>query len=142
MTAAYDLAINWKGDTKGYRVTPNDGVAFTTESEEAYVHATDRMNVTTSTARVTFSGLTEDLKGHIYDVGTRYQEDQFTATTEALARYAGCKCFNPQDIMIEIEHQKDVKIPIPTTRTDINEDVEKLLPGKEIYAYVNKIYQH
>ena len=42
------MAINWKGDTKGYRVTPNDGVAFTTESEEAYVHATDRMNVTRS----------------------------------------------------------------------------------------------
>ena len=48
MTAAYDLAINWKGDTKGYRVTPNDGVAFTTDSEEAYVHSTDRMNVTRS----------------------------------------------------------------------------------------------
>ena len=44
--------------------------------------------------------------------------------------------------MIVIEHQKDVKIPIPTTRTDINENVAKLLPGKEIYAYVNKIQQH
>ena len=96
----------------------------------------------TSTAIVAFSGMTEDLKGHIYDVGTRYQADQFTATTEALARYSGCKCFSPQDIMIAIEHQKDVKIPIPTTRTDINGDVEKLLLGKEIYAYVNKIYQH
>ena len=28
-TAAYDLAINWKGDTKGDRVTPKNGVAFT-----------------------------------------------------------------------------------------------------------------
>ena len=32
LTAVYDLAINWEGDTKGTGVTPNDGVAFTTES--------------------------------------------------------------------------------------------------------------
>ena len=32
-TSAYDLEINWEGDTKGVGVTPNDGVAFTTESE-------------------------------------------------------------------------------------------------------------
>ena len=46
LTAAYDLAINWKGDTKGPRVTPNDGIAFTTESEEADVHTTDMMKMT------------------------------------------------------------------------------------------------
>ena len=45
-TAGYDLEINCKGDTKGTRVTPNDGVAFTTESEEADVHVTDGMKVT------------------------------------------------------------------------------------------------
>ena len=43
---AYDLAINWKGDTKGPRVTPNDGIAFTTKSEEADVHTTDMMKMT------------------------------------------------------------------------------------------------
>ena len=46
LTAADDLAINWKGDTKGTGVTPNDGVAFTTKSEEAYIHATDGMKLT------------------------------------------------------------------------------------------------
>ena len=45
-TSAYDLAINWKGDTKGVIVTPNDGVAFTTQSEEADVHATDSVKMT------------------------------------------------------------------------------------------------
>ena len=45
-TAAYDLEINWKGDTKGTGVMPNDGVAFTTKSEEADVHATDGMKLT------------------------------------------------------------------------------------------------
>ena len=57
-------------------------------------------------ARVTFSGKTEDLKGHIYDVGTGFLVDQFTATTKALASYDGRKCSNTQDILIAIEHQK------------------------------------
>ena len=41
LTSAYDLETNWKRDTKGVGVTPNDGVAFTAEVEEAGVHATD-----------------------------------------------------------------------------------------------------
>ena len=69
---------------------------------------------TISPSRATFSGFTEDLKGNIYDVGTGSQADQFTATTKALASYAGRKCSDPQDIRIAIERQKDVAIPIPT----------------------------
>ena len=46
LTAAYDFAINWKGDTKGDSVTPNDGVAFSTKSEEADLHATNGMKLT------------------------------------------------------------------------------------------------
>ena len=46
LTAAYCLEINWKGCTKGPSVTPNDGVAFTTKSEEADVNATDRTKLT------------------------------------------------------------------------------------------------
>ena len=45
LTSSYDLAINWKGYTKGVRMTPNDGMAFTTEEEEADVHATDGVNM-------------------------------------------------------------------------------------------------
>ena len=77
-------------------------------------------------ARATFSGLNEDLKDHIYDVGTGSQADQFTATTKALASYAGRKCSDPQDIWIAIERQKDVVIPIPTSRPDIDMEVVKL----------------
>ena len=40
---------------------------------------------TTRPARVNFSGLTEDLKGHINDVSTGYQADQFKVTTKVLA---------------------------------------------------------
>ena len=46
LTAAYDLEIKWKGDTKGTGVTPNYGVAFTTNSEEVDVHTTDGMKLT------------------------------------------------------------------------------------------------
>ena len=46
LIAAYDSDINWKGYTKGASVTPNNGVAFTADSEEVYVHATDGMKLT------------------------------------------------------------------------------------------------
>ena len=45
LTDAYELEINWKGDTKGARVTPNDGVALITKPEEADVHATGVMKL-------------------------------------------------------------------------------------------------
>ena len=48
LTSAYDLSINWKGDTKGVGVTPNDGVAFTTKSEGAYIHTMYGVKMTIS----------------------------------------------------------------------------------------------
>ena len=91
---------------------------------------------------MTFSGLTEDLKGHIYDVGMGYQADQFTSTTMALASFAGRKCSNYQDIRISIECHKDVVIPIPVSITDIDLEVVKFLLGEEIDAYVKCIQQY
>ena len=38
----------------------------------------------TSPARVTFSSLTEDLKGHIYDVVSVSQVEKLTAATKSL----------------------------------------------------------
>ena len=35
----------------------------------------------TSPKKLTFSGLTEDLKGHIYNMGTRSQTNPFKVTT-------------------------------------------------------------
>ena len=54
LTSAYDLTINWKGDTKGFGVTPNDGVAFTTESEEADIHFTNGAKMTLTDKPVLF----------------------------------------------------------------------------------------
>ena len=82
---------------------------------------------TTSPSKIIFNGITEDLKGHIYNVGTGSQADQFTATTKALASYSGHKCTDHQDLKISIKRQKDVVIPIPSKRTDINEDIARLL---------------
>ena len=48
LTVPYDLAVNWEGDTKGSSVSPNDGLVFTTESEEVEVHATNGINITQS----------------------------------------------------------------------------------------------
>ena len=52
----------------------------------------------TRLTKITFSRLTKDLKGHIYDVGTGSQAYQFTTTTKAPASYSRRKCTNPQDI--------------------------------------------
>ena len=82
--------------------------------------------------------MNEDLKGHIYDVGTGSQVDQFNASTKALASYAGRKCSDPQYIRIAIERQKDVALPIPNSRTDINEEVKNLLLGQDIDDYVKR----
>ena len=75
-------------------------------------------------------------------MGTGSQGYQFNATTKALASYAGRKCVDPQDIRIAIACQKDVSIPIPTTRTEINEEVSKLLLGKEFDEYVKRSQQY
>ena len=48
LTAIYDLKINWKWYTKGPSVAPNDGIAFTTDSEESRIHATNGMRMTQS----------------------------------------------------------------------------------------------
>ena len=96
----------------------------------------------TRPARVTFGGLTEDLKGHIYDMVKGSQADQFTSTNKALASCAGRKCANPQDLRIAIECQKDVSVPIPTTRTNIDEELKKLLLGKEIDTYNKRSQQY
>ena len=93
-------------------------------------------------SRATFNGLTEDLKGHIYDMGTEYQADQFTATTKALDSYAERKCSDPQDIRITIERQKDVVIQIPTSRLYIEAEVAKLLLRKDIDGYVKRSQQY
>ena len=65
----------------------------------------NKKTAATRPEKVTFSGLIEDLKGHIYDVVTGSQADQLTATNKALASYSGQKCTDPQDIWIAIEHQ-------------------------------------
>ena len=89
-----------------------------------------KKTVAKSTAEVTSIGLTNDLKGRIYDVGTRSQANQFTPTAKALAVYAGHKCNNSQDIRISIKRQKEVITPILSMITDIDKDVSKLLIGK------------
>ena len=66
-----------------------------------------------------FKGETEGLDGHVYDVGTTTQAEQFTETTKKLASYAGRTCKEPQDIHRTIEELKDITVPFPSPRTEI-----------------------
>ena len=40
-TNAYDLSINWKGDTGSVTIPPNDGVEFVTEGQDSNVKTID-----------------------------------------------------------------------------------------------------
>ena len=95
----------------------------------------------TSPKKVTFRGITEDLKGHIYNMGTGSQTDQFTATTKDLASHAGRKGTNPWDIRISVESHKDVVTLIPYMRENIGGDVAKILLVKEIDSYNKRTQQ-
>ena len=75
-------------------------------------------------------------------MGTESQADQLTATTKALASYAGRKCSDPQSIRIVTERHNDVVIPIPTSILDINAEVAKLLLGKDIDACIKRRQQY
>ena len=61
-----------------------------------------------SPAKSKISGLMEDMKGQIYDVGNGSKSDQFVTTTKSTARYAGRKCTDPQDIRISINNLYNV----------------------------------
>ena len=115
---------------------PRDGgrLATTTNpkfevQKRRYQNKTNKRPAATRPEKITFSGLTEDLNDHIYDVGTIFQANQFTATTKDLENYAGCKCKDIQDIKISIESQKDVVTQIPSLREYTDKDVDKLLLG-------------
>ena len=53
-----------------------------------YPRRENKRPATMGPERATFSGLTEDLKGYIYDVETGSQADQFTITNKAMVSYA------------------------------------------------------
>ena len=92
--------------------------------------------------KVTFFRITEDLKGHIYVVGKGSQDDKFTATAKSLASYYGHKCTDPHDIGVSIDQKKGVVILIPYLRMDVDEDLAKLLIGKDIGACVKRAQQY
>lgn len=81
---------------------------------------------------------TEELKGSIYDVWTGSQPNQFILTTEAITSYAERKRTNPQDISIAIKNLEDATISIPIKNKDIDEDITKILLGKELDAFVKR----
>ena len=68
-------------------------------------------------------------------MGTGSQADQFITTTKSLASYSWRNCIDTQDIRIYIELQNDVVIPVSSMSTNIDEDVDKILLGKEIDDY-------
>ena len=65
------------------------------------------------TPKSIFPGLTEDLKGKVYDVETGLKASQFITTTNEVASYSGLTCTDPQDMRIAIGNLDDVEFKIP-----------------------------
>ena len=92
----------------------------------------------TRPTRYNFTGLTEYLKGSIYDFGTISQSNRFITTTKSIARYVGRTCIYPKHIRISIKNLEYATISIPAKQEDIDEDIDKILLGKELDVYVKR----
>ena len=64
--------------------------------------------------------------------------DQFITTTNAISRYAGQTCTDPQYTRIDIDKLDDVMLRIPDNQEDVDDDVSNLLIGKYMDTYINR----
>ena len=87
-----------------------------------------------------FKADTEELHGHIYDVGVMNQSDLFTNTTKKLASYAGRTCCKPQDIRLAIKELEDASIDVPTRQTmsGVNSSVINMILSKDLDIYIKR----
>ena len=95
--------------------------------------------VTKSSYQPKFEGKTEELKGHIYDIGVENQADLFAKTTKEIAEYAGRHCKQTLDIRTAIETLAEVGIPVPTDRGTSNTTFNLLMLGKDLDIYVKRV---
>ena len=58
-------------------------------------------------------GLTEDIKGQVYNEETGLKASQFITTTNEVASYSGLTCTDPQDMRTAIGNLDDVEFKIP-----------------------------
>ena len=89
-------------------------------------------------SRSKFKGDTEDLDGHIFDVGAQNQAEMFGVTLKKLASYAGRKYTEAQDIRQAIETLKEVVVPKPVKLTGGDEDINKIILTREADAFIKR----
>eukprot|EP00957_Ditylum_brightwellii_P211200 15365881-Ditylum_brightwellii.AAC.1 len=87
-----------------------------------------------------FTGKTDELKGHVYDVGNSLQASAFIRTTQELAEYAGRTCKSqPADIRLAIETLTETVIPVPSKNEEIGDkEVAEMILSREVEAYVKR----
>ena len=77
-----------------------------------------------------FKGKTDELEGHIFDVGVSNQSQLFANTTKEIAEHAGQLLKEFQDIRLMIEKVEDITFPIPKKQTitwDLNEEAISII---------------
>ena len=98
-----------RGNYRGKHFDPN---YHQTGRRQQTQQAPQVRKVATGTSATKFSGIIDDLKGNIYDVGYRQQEDAFVKTTEEIAGYAVHTCKQSTDISSAIDKLQDVTITL------------------------------
>ena len=66
-----------------------------------------------SPPKSSFTGLTEDMKGGIYNTGTGSQADHFIPETKAVSIYTGFTFNDAQESYIAVENLDEMKFTIP-----------------------------
>ena len=124
-----------RGKYRGKHFDPNYHQMVKRQQTQQAPQVRKAATVTTS---MKFSGRIDDLKGRIYDVGYRQQEDAFVKTTKQIAGYAGRTCKQSTDIRAAIKKLQDVTITleakVPTAEVP-DEDDRKIIRKSQIDEY-------
>ena len=92
----------------------------------------------TVTTAAKFSGIIDDLKGHIYDMGYGQQADAFVKMTEEIAGYMARTCKQSTDIRAAIEKLQGVTITLEAKVTIAevpDEDDREIIRKSQIDEY-------
>ena len=98
---------------------------------------------TVTTAK--FKGKTNDLDGHIFDVGVANQSQLFSTTTKEVVEYAGRTLKESQDNQVAIEKVEDVTFDIPKNwaiSTELDEEVVNIIYKIDLDGYIKRTGQY
>lgn len=110
--------------------------------EQRYHRGRDKKNRRQPASRTPkYTGNTEDLKGHVFDLGYN-QSDQYTATIREISQYVGKNYKYGADVKISIDSLTELTLVMPTDPIYPDpgspSSVIKILRERSVDAYVRR----